>query len=349
MDYILGSGICGYGASLFFKDKGRAYKVYAQLSKKKKHIRLQSKWRDNPVISNTGLYGLSRYYHGVSPISILSDPLTLKLLKIDERMPCPNKDKYYVVLRKPIRPKFGKINDIAKFDTRVLSNSSVNLCQSVIGNLLYLNSRFNLRDIDISDDIVFKAGDILHADFNKYFDKIVIKGGGYHLLPMIKIPNGMVTLRPVFNHPVDLNFIDLHKNFFNISPGEAIEKLRSVFFLRKGVLLGKVTKWECHVQLNIPKCYLLNKSGEIIEKYNKNNFSKDVKNIAPYILNIFPTFKLNIGRVGSGIHLGYDREVLDTLPENIKVFDTSLNDNAGADHPTIVSFLNTYRILNESK
>ena len=111
MEYILGSGICGYGAAQSFKSDKKLFKVYAK-SGKRQHLRLPSKWREAPVVSNTGQYGLSRYYHGVSPASLLSDPLALRLLKIDEEMPSFNKENYYMVLKKPIRPKFKRINDI---------------------------------------------------------------------------------------------------------------------------------------------------------------------------------------------------------------------------------------------
>ena len=36
----------------------------------------------------------------------------------------------------------------------------------------------------------------------------------------------------------------------------------------------------------------------------------------------------------NGIHLGYDRSLLDCVPDNISVIDTSLNEMPGA-HPTI--------------
>ena len=343
---ILGDGLCAYGASLALNN----YEVYASKISTL-HKKIKSSFRPDPIISNISSKGLSNYYHGVTPSNIFfnydyKEPLE----KIGFKKPSNKnliKSSYFVPRSIP-RPKIGKTKDIQNFDLESNSNENLFVCLSVVGNLIIFSKFANINEIDVSDDIVFKIGNISCADYSKLFDSPILDNQGAYF-PTIEFKEGFVSFRPVFLKETHLNFIDLRDDFMkNKDPISFLEKSLKAFYLRYGIKFLKVKYWECYVQKNIKSNYVF-RNGELFE--TKNTF-KDLERIFKHLIGKIQSkglrvFDEKISNISSGIHLGYDRNILNEISSNINFLDTSLNPNPGL-HPSIISFCESY-ILSKNK
>lgn len=346
---ILGAGLC---ADAVYKSVKLAT-VYAN-SANHNHSRLTSTWRADPVISNKGRHGLSRYYHGVTPTYAIElyKPLLWRLYNIHlpDELWDASTNSYFVPKKVP-RPELSINYKLDKFDLG-LSKPSQNifLCLSVIGNLNFINKNIKNINCNVSDDIIFKIGNIDNRDYKKYCEVFFKKSDGVSVFPAIVADDYLVTFRPVMIKSVNINFIDLIKNFAQFSPTGIVEKILVSIYLKFGILVLKPKSWDLYIQLNVENAYKFD-NGEISENSELDEIIKRKKfAISRSLADKFGSFKdqFFIKNVISGIHLGYDRKILDEIPKNIYVLDTSLNDRPGQ-HPTIVSAINSFRIAENAQ
>ena len=334
---ILGSGMCAYAAKNVWKNSN----CYSE-KKFMPHKRIKSNWRPDPIISNKGIGGLSFHYHGVTPTSVINDKKNmepLSILNLNERQAFTVTESYFVPRYTP-RPRIKKLLDISEFKTQSKSEI-IYLCLSVVGNLNYLINRDYIDQVDISDDIVYKIGSVSDKEVKDILSKNhITKKGAY--FPILQIKNGHINFRPVFFKKTSINFIDIGKDFFkDLSPIVIIEKVLKAIYMRYGLIFLKPKYWECYIQQNIKGAYTIKKNA-IIENDVKDIINDYIDAAHEKIISEgFNNFILDIGDFMSGIHLGYDRTILKTVPQKYRVFDTSLNDNPGS-HPTILAFCKSY-------
>lgn len=215
---------------------------------------------------------------------------------------------------------------------------------SVTGNISYLIDNGYIDGTLISDDIVFRLGSVSTDDFNVLMPKRIVNSVECHF-PCKNYSGVQVSFRPVFQREVNLNFIDVMESFVSgFSLFDLVEKIRRAFFLRYGLSLGPIRYWECHVQKNISDAYHYIGNDYRESTNNQKEIELCIEKVIENLLEAgFKSFKKNVGDFMSGVHLGYDRAILNDLPTNFRVFDTSLNMIPGA-HPTIRSFCESYNL-----
>lgn len=336
---ILGSGMCAAAVSNFYKNAT----YYAPKSKHMSHDKIKSKWRPDPIISNKSQGGLSNFYHGVTPIKTLINPLNksaLKSINIYENNDYLMQDGYFVPRFIP-RPKKLRTSSLDKFNLKKYKGK-VFLCLSVVGNLEFLIKENYIESANISDDIVFRLGGISNTDYERLVDKRTISKKGCYF-STISINSGHISFRPVFLKKIEINFIDIKKSFIkDLRLMSIIEKILRSLYLRFGLIFFKPKLWECYVQTNIRNAYKISRNGIYENPDNKAQFIEASSHAREKVLAYgFKDFTLDIGDIMSGIHLGYDRAILKDIPNNIIVLDTSLNKSPGL-HPTLESFCNSY-------
>lgn len=345
MNNIVGTGICASGAVRALTDKKQEFLVFGSKDKHK-HTRISSTFRPSPVICNEGFGGLSCFYHGVSPGWLLDDPVFRKLTGFNlQGGPLGYQNsEFYFVQKKIIRPCFKKNVVLPMAELDITGQGKTYLCSSVIGNLSYVSNMIDVDGVTVSDDVVIRLGAISNQDFKEKFFHAALRFDKFTVFPAIFENNIMFSFRPVFDKSIDINFIDIIENFRDLRLGTLLEKFRSSMFLRFGVTLGKPLKWEIFAQINIKDCYV----------YKGNTFAEvpdlesilhgRVKSGLSFIDDVFSSFSESLGRPISGIHLGYDRTVLNGLSDQYVVLDTSLNTSLGL-HPTMIAYLESYKMV----
>tara|TARA_B100001057_G_scaffold349498_1_gene350925 strand:- start:820 stop:1926 length:1107 start_codon:yes stop_codon:yes gene_type:complete len=337
---ILGDGLCAYGTKLALENS-----IIFAPKNKSNHYKLNSKYRNASVLFNSGKKGLSNFYHGVTPLSILKNKKYSEVLKKinlnDDALKDIDKSGYYVPFLVP-RPKIKKTLNLKNFDLEKNIENNLYFCLSVIGNINSLYKLNYLQETLISDDVVFSVGKISNKDFKeKYFDQLKTTKGT--VFPCEYRENFTLSFRPVFFESVDMNYIDFKETFFKeISLKQLNEKILKSIFLRFGIKFIKVKYWECFIQKNIRSSYLFKKGKISEDKMFKKNLESSFEEAKNLIKSLnFISFKEKISNVSCGVHLGYNREILSKVPKNLNFFDTSLNKNHGH-HPTIVAFCESY-------
>jgi len=336
---ILGSGLCASAVALNWQNAD----IYSSLHTKK-HAVVPSRWRPSPIVGNAGWQGLSRYYHGVLPSEILEieryqEPLAALGLW-GFKPPIPTRS-YFVPRRVP-RPQIPKSKNIKAISECEINTKLSYLCMSVVGNISYLLARGLLDEVALSDDIVFKVGEISTDDMSALLpDRQRTRQGCF--FPCIYMDDIQLSFRPVFSRVVAVNFIDIRENLREgLSVLDLLEKVRKALYLRYGFQLGKVKRWEVFAQKNISAAYIMSRDGI----FESAGIDRTIKECREHIRDYCTQLKLNSfegceSSVMSGIHLGYGREILSDLPTNYRVLDTSLNNVPGT-HPTIRSFCESY-------
>lgn len=342
--FILGSGLCSSAVHRIFKNADS----FSIKSKKKKHETVFSKWRHDPIVGNKTKGGLSMFYHGVTPISALKNLENyepLKTLNIFENTKFIDFEGYFVPRFTP-RPFKISSKPLNEFDFDKNKSHLIFLCMSVKGNLEYLIKKKFLSYANISDDIVYRLGEISNIEHKENLKKRKHTAKGCYF-PIIPIKDGHISFRPIFFKKIDLNFIDLKKNLLaDINIFTLFEKFLRAIYLRYGIKLFEAKSWECYVQQNIEDAYFISHEGMIENKKLKVKFNESIEIAVKKIFSSgFRSFRNDVGDLMSGIHLGYDRKILKNIPNNIVILDTSLNQIPGS-HPTIESYCKSYSIAN---
>lgn len=341
---ILGSGLCASAAALNWQNAD----IYSSLDTKK-HTVVPSNWRPSPIVGNAGWQGLSRFYHGVLPSEILEveryqQPLAVLGLS-GLKPPIPARS-YFVPRRVP-RPKILKSKTIKPISECEVDTELSYLCMSVVGNISYLLAGGFLDEVELSDDIVFKVGEISTENMSDLLpDRQRTRQGCF--FPCVHVDDIQLSFRPVFSREVTVNFIDIKENLREgLSALDLVEKARRASYLRYGFLLGKVKRWEVFAQKNISAAYIISRDGVFEREGIDRTITECREHIGDYSAKLnFSPLEVREGSVMSGIHLGYRREVLSHLPKNYRVLDTSLNNFPGT-HPTIRSFCESYICANK--
>lgn len=335
---ILGSGLCAYAVKSVWSNGF----VFSS-TRRENHSVIPSLWRKPAIVSNLGWKGLSKYYHGVMPSEILMIPEyeePLNILGLFSSS-APNFESYFVPRRTP-RPQFSKFCKIRQLHECQIDETLSYLCLSVVGNIKYLINNSFFDNASLSDDIVFRLGSVSADEFSALMPERSLTSLGCHF-PCKNFDGVQVSFRPVFEREVNINFIDTKENLRSeVSVLDLLEKVRRAIFLRYGVALGEVRYWECYVQKNLADAYFCNRDGVTENVNNRKEIELCIEEVCNYIFEAgFKSIKKNVGDILSGIHLGYNRDILSELPSNYRVFDTSLNSVPGA-HPTIRSFCESY-------
>jgi hypothetical protein len=334
---ILGTGLMAQAAW----DAAPNSLVYGS-SQKAEHEVLNSAWRGSPVISNRGIGGLSRSYHGVTPAIVFDNPENEQpLQRLNLQVPLSLRgfsDQNFVPWKVP-RPSLSPSGDIP---ANLREQSTTALCLSVMGNISFLLAQGFIQHADINDDIVFRAGRLSAKDAMRLFGKHRRIQGGT-LFPFIRLSSCQISIRPVFYRPVDINFIDLRDSLLRAAtPGDVFEKILKALYLRYGVQLKEVRYWEVFVQANVEAAYEVTSRG-----VRETQAAQTAIGLISHDVGMFmkgqqaTSYVDDTGDVLCGIHLGYDRRILKGLPENILVLDTSLNSHRHL-HPTIESYCRAF-------
>jgi hypothetical protein len=330
---VLGSGLCASAAASALR---RAV-VLSPLGRRP-HTRVDSEWRTPAVVTNLGSGGLSQYYHGVMPAAVLTDEKNqpgLRLLGLAD-MTVPQGDWNFVATKVP-RPWVRPDASIDGFDLGQVGDTPVFMCLSVIGNLQLLVAEGYLKEARVSDDVVFKLGTVSLEEGARLLPPLQ-RGprGTFH--PILRFPGGQVGLRPKFFRDTTINFIDPRQNFLSIDPRDLAEKSLRALYLRYGLYPLKASGWDVYVQRSFPHAYTVSRDGVAESRDLKSLFEAVVEEEIERMMQIgFTTFRHILGDVMSGIHLGYDRNLLNVLPPRFHVLDTSLNPEPGQ-HSTVRTF-----------
>lgn len=343
---ILGNGIIAYATYNVLSN----YFIYGDKTKCT-HTTIGSTWRENAILYNKGFGGLSKYYHGVTPATVLlekNNEKALSSLGLKIEMDIKLKNFNFVPWKVP-RPKIRKKNilPIEDFYFNEHRKNNIFLCLSTLGNLTFLKENQLIEEAQITDDLVFKIGKISNYEIIEKKLQSKIKNQGV-FSPYIRSKLGLISFRPVFKTETSINFINFKENLKQ-SPGIhiIIEKIRRAIYLRYGILTGKVKHWECFIQVPVKASYQLTDHGLFETNSTKETYNEIAKKIDREISDIgLSSFKKKLGEVIPGIHLSYDRKILKDLPRNIIVLDTSLNDDIYL-HPTLASYCKAYNIVSK--
>jgi hypothetical protein len=330
---VLGSGLCASAAVSAL----RGALVLSPLGKRP-HTRVDSVWRPPAVVTNLGGGGLSQYYHGVMPSAVLIEEKyqpALRLLGLAD-MKVPQGDWNFVATKVP-RPWVRPNASIDGFDLCQVGDETVFLCLSVIGNLQLLIAQGYLKEARVSDDVVFKLGTVSLEEGARFFPLPQLgPRGAFH--PILRFPGGQLGLRPRFFRDTTINFIDLKQNFLTVDPRDLAEKALRALYLRYGLCPLKASGWDVYVQRSFANAYTVSRHDVSESGDLKSQFQEVVEVEIQRMTQIgFTTFRRSLGDVMSGIHLGYDRNLLNGLPPRLHVLDTSLNPEPGQ-HPTVRAF-----------
>jgi hypothetical protein len=336
---IFGAGLAAYAVKLALPTS----KVFANKAVCK-HCKINSEWRENPIIYNLSTHGLSTYYHGVTPLNLFykaENKIPLNYLGIwfsVKEIKIPH--GYFVPLKVP-RPK---INDFESFKAIEFKNTdNIFLCLSVIGNLQYLIRKGYLVDAIVGDDLVYKIGTISTEEYIKIIKNKPIRVETGSVFPVLKFKRKVISFRPIFIKETNLNFIDLSKNFSvrNIAFIDVLEKILSALYLRFGLLFFPVKKWACYVQDYIENAYTISATNIVESQFLKENYKNSKIETVEFLRKIFNNLTEEDGFIISGIHLRYNRNILNGIPSNIHLIDNSLSLSYG-EHPTIEMFCTAY-------
>lgn len=330
---VLGSGLCASAAA----SAVRGAFVLSPLGKRS-HTRVDTVWRPPAVVTNLGGGGLSRYYHGVMPSAVLKEEKYqpgLRLLGL-ANVQVPQGDWNFVPTKVP-RPWVRPDASIDGYDLRQVGDAPVFMCLSVIGNLQLLIAEGYLEEARVSDDVVFKLGTVsLEEGASLLPPPQRGPRGAFH--PILRFPGGQVGLRPKFFRDTTINFIDPKQNLLSIDPRDLAEKALRAVYLRYGLSPLRASGWDVYVQRNFTDAYTVSRDGVAESRGLKSQFQEVVEHETQRMTQLgFTTFRLSLGDVMSGIHLGYDRNLLAGLPAGLHVLDTSLNPEPGQ-HPTVRTF-----------
>lgn len=291
--------------------------------------------------------GLSSLYHGITPCNTINATQNTEYLKTLKLKVKPElMSNGYFVPRKVPRPT--KIKNTHQGNVKLTSNNTAFLCLSVVGNLSVLQEYRHIPDnVTISDDLIIGIGSFNELPKSlqpiQYIDGVVF--------PIISVPSGIITFRPVYNNDLQLDFSkNILKQLGRGSVRGILPKVLQAIYLKHGLQPSflRPVKWLATLQLNIPNFYTL-RDRTLIP--NSDLISDTRKKIPAYLRLIrreITTFEEEPPTFFNGIHLGYDREILRNVPDNIQVYDTSLNDRPGT-HPTIKTYCKIRELLHATK
>ena len=271
----------------------------------------------NPVLFNRE--GLSRYYHGVTPLDEF-----LKFIGLDQTL-SKSPDFNIVPFRVP-RPSVRKPRGINLEKLQQVQNKEIYACLSVVGNLVLHTSL-------TGDDQVWRVGDHIcatvgYCDFQSKYAPKLTRYGVVH--PVMNIADKMqIGFRP----RVDEKLFDLIMTSGLAAKLKKIslEKLRAAAYLKLGFDFSKALDYECFVQFNMRNAYEFQQSKislargfkERLEKLYDEAISRVcLKKVIPY----------SEAKFYSGIHLSSDLHTSISAP---RFLDTSLASSER--HPTLAA------------
>lgn len=284
-------------------------------------------------ICDPSVKGLSKRYHGVTPGRTINNKANidfLKKLKLRTIPEVPN-NSYFVPWNVP-RPKMNGF--IQKLPISFNDHRDIFLCSSVVGNLQALQKHKYIPEIvDISDDLTIGIGSLQDLPSNLMPSHF----WGGTAFPILEIPNGIITFRPVFGENDTIDFAEkIIKQLLNVGFGTVQSKVQQAVYLKFGIqpIFKKPRKWIALLQSNVQNFYKL-ETGDISLNINLiDNVKEKIMSSQLYTKSVLSNFVAGSPSYFNGIHLGYDRSILDCVPDNISVLDTSLNEMPGT-HPTI--------------
>jgi hypothetical protein len=343
MNAIIGTGLCASGAlsSLSFTN----VKLYGDKSCTG-HTKINSHWRDDPIVSNNSLYGLSRFYHGVTPGEVLVNPeykIPLSELGLPTVTDFPAEQYNFVPYIVP-RPKrfIKRVEVCADFSFEsLLECNNVYLCSSVIGNINYLDSINYIDSLYVGDHINCKIAHIRASELDKkYHSSVITKSGVFS--PVINSEKFQISFRPkFFSKSIDVNFIDNKFEVNNMLQISLYEKILTAVYLKFGILFFQPIGYDVFLQSNIDDAYIYSQGNLFENESNKSKHEVLISEAYDTLSDMGVDFRRIKCNAMSGIHLHYDRSLLENLPDNIHVFDTSLY-SSNAKHSSVASFCESY-------
>lgn len=270
-----------------------------------------------PVLFNRE--GLSRYYHGVTPLNEFS-----KYMGLDQTQP-EETDCNIVPFRVP-RPSIRKPRGLDIEELQHVKNEKIYACLSVVGNLVLHTSL-------TGDDQVWRIGDHIcatvgYCNFQREYAPKLSRYGVVH--PVINIADKMqISFRP----RVDDKLFDLIMT--NGLAGKlkkiSLEKLRAAAYLKLGFDLFKALDYECFVQFNMRNAYEFQQSKISLSR----DFKEKLEGLYDEAINrvcLKEVIPFREAKFYSGIHLSSDLHASVSTPQFL---DTSLASSER--HPTLAA------------
>lgn len=285
------------------------------------------------VVAREGDSGLSKKYHGVTPSDVVTNPAyqnALEEIKLFVRDPSIAEYGYFVPKFVP-RPRNLTPTTLTDKNFKNKLSETNYFCMSVTGNLLRLQSLGYIKQtVKIGDDVIVKLGTVDARDIS--VQPIYKKNGTF--FPSLYLEGSMIYFRPVYFDEVDLDFSKSFLSAETINPRHLIEKILCSIFLKFGRHLVTPRRWEIFSQHHLNDAYTLESSMLKPSGSAKATLETKHSELSNYVSSIYSTFKKSPPNYFNGIHLSYDRSILENVPSNIHVLDTSLSRGNGY-HPTI--------------
>lgn len=335
---IYGAGLISEGCWSAFSQKKLSVKVLKSLKKEPKFYTCRSPFRNDPIVGSRKKYGLSNFYHGVTPTNVLSDRSNKTALShLFELTTMEFPKNHNFVPRSVPRPTLK---------TELVSNVEFSefsiLAMSVYGNLKELIIKGFSKEFMINDDIVTAIGELdFEVGLHYFGDKIKVKSGV--LFPYKLHDDVQISLRPIFEEYAEIDLVSAAKNFNELNFKNFQEKICTAAYLRFGLKLKKVKRWKVFLQINVQNAYILTENSFTENSTLHTMIQKKIKLTKEFLRERIPEMTYDADfKLINGIHLSYDRQQLLNVPQNIFVADTSLNPFKGL-HPSISSYCEAYK------
>lgn len=346
---IYGCGLCAAGAALAYQEYGTRYNVISLHNPRYNIEKVKNiGWRIDPIVASLTKYGLSKYYHGVTPVSVyLNSEYKRFLEKIKYKVGIDLDESYmdYVfVPYKKIHPKkllakkidFTNLQNLYKsINYSIEQNSNVNLAMSVLGNLRYLQYSGHITKLAyIGDHVTLKCGSISYNDLlmitNQKQHVVKTNKGTLFNTYITENNNAQLFFRPYFGEiEFDIDYTaSAHSILKLCMKMNSISKIREAIFNRYGYP-QKYSRYNIYCQIKIDKIYILDNGKLTQNSQSKSELKRTVEEILDEINSIAMTFSpnkniFNKENIFPGIHLSYDRNYIKNIPSKITVLDTSL-------------------------
>lgn len=347
---ILGAGLCADAVRRRLPDA----KVVLLEESKQRFYSLQCSWRQPPILYSKEKKGLSSYYHGIAPFSILTNDKWESCRK-EYNLPTVSASAFgqtnltYVKFL-PIRSGINAVNMVNSISVnQKIHTHPVYLCMSVVGNLQFLIANKMIPgEVNIGDHLVVKLGCIsfenLRLHFGPSFSFLTRTGTLFKHIDIEKCA------RLFFRPNLQLSHKDFSKSipqlgklFLSLDP----RKLASGIYNKIGYPRLK-TSYEVFAQIPVDNMYTLTVRGVRHSPSAERIALDKIHYVSDKCRLAFPSFKpypLNPFNILPGIHLHYDRDLLKEVPQNINVFDNSLVEDRLI-HPAVISAFASYNLCN---